>query len=197
MGVQKAQRGFSLLELLLVLVVVSGLILLGAKRYQQYKQERDLAMVSQNIAQLFFALDKNYFEMCKGDLAINGQFQPSIPSLEYEKLIKTWLVDNVADYQVGIKDLGLVDTPGLPEKNIYQLVVRAKLDVESDTLDFYQSRLQATDKEGLNTLIWRRLPGYSLTNELQQNWINDGTLRYFKLHLEAAGEDQETMACLF
>ena len=190
------QRGFSLLELLIVLVVASGLILFGTTRYQQYKQERDLAVISQNVAQLFLALDQNYFENCKGELAINGQLQPSVSSEEYGKLRNTLLVENSADYRVSVKNLGLVEAEGMPEKNIYQLVVRVNLAVDPKVIDWYQSSLQATDKEDSNTLVWRRLPGF-ISTQNQQNWINDGTLRYFKLRVEAIGEDEQTMACLF
>ncbi len=191
-----AQRGFSLLELLIVLVVASGLILFGTTRYQQYKQERDLAVISQNVAQLFLALDQNYFENCKGELAINGQFQPSVSSEEYGKLRNTLLVENSADYRVSVENIGLVEAEGMPEKNIYQLVVRVNLAVDPKVIDWYQSSLQATDKEDSNTLVWRRLPGF-ISTQNQQNWINDGTLRYFKLRVEAIGEDEQTMACLF
>ncbi len=76
-------------------------------------------------------------------------------------------------------------------------MVRVRLNVSPKELGWYQSSLQATEQEGLSTLVWRRLPGFSLNAQQPQNWANDSTLRYFKLRLEATGEDTETMACLF
>jgi prepilin-type N-terminal cleavage/methylation domain-containing protein len=53
-------RGFSLLELMFVLLVMTGILIASYQRYETYKAKQDIASVEQNVQLLFYQLNSFY-----------------------------------------------------------------------------------------------------------------------------------------
>lgn len=62
----KHQQGMTILEIMLVLVIVSILILMGIRQYQNYLLDRDVAQTKYNVNVLFEGLKKYYQRHCRG-----------------------------------------------------------------------------------------------------------------------------------
>lgn len=172
--------GFSLLELLLVLIIVAGIILLGYNRYQLYQQQRNISALSENINLLLQATDIYYHINCR----INPTFQVSIDDLKKAGLFPNLVDVSIAsNYAVNAQNIGLTVTTSKP---IYQLSAQVTLNVPSNLLSWYLQRLNATEING-NNLKWTRLPSYSIPTTESGLWLARTGLHQFK---EAATNTQ-------
>ncbi len=182
--------GFSLLELLLVLIVAAGIILLGYNRYQLYQQQRNIAAISENIDLLLEATNIYYHINCRADTS----FQVTADDLK-----KAGLFPNLSDvgiatnYQVGALNIGKTTTTSKP---IYQLLAEVTLNVPGNLFPWYLQRLNATEVVG-NTLIWHRLPNYSIRSTESGLWIARTGLHQFKEVATTSSKTNEDNSCAY
>ena len=186
---QKQQQGFSLIELLLVLVVMVSILLAGYHRYQQYIIKKDLAIVRQNVAMLFNSLDAYYAQLVSNAKPLpctQGVISVSKAELLQQSLWPQLLSSNLAavtDYGVSsnqtpieIKEL----TSNEACHYTHQLIVTVYLDPSITNLSWYASMLEAKVENG--KLQWTKMPGYTYTRSGMGSdlWIMGGELAVFK-----------------
>lgn len=173
MSATNRHNGFSLLELMLVLVLIAVILIVGIGRYQLYRREKDIAALQQNIDMLFLALNTDYRINCRA----SSTYKPNISNLKFN-FIDTRLAPSIANYAVNASQIG---TTTASNKPIYQLSVSVTLPPNTpiDTMSFYQQKLNATTFSG-TTLTWTRLPSYSIPGVSGGLWISTSGLRTFK-----------------
>lgn len=193
---QKQQLGFTLLELLLVLLIIIGILLASYSRYRRYAQEKDLAVVKQNIAMLQQAEDVCYAKMmaepnpkntpaCMAQIELNN----AACKIDTSKLLSSSLVKNKnSDYQIGAINPAIKIEPPAADpcgSKIYythQLTVSVTLDptqVKSTVYDWYKNILGASSNNG-NVMTWMKMPSYTVAGIGNNLWIMDSGLRVFK-----------------
>lgn len=186
----KEQRGFSLLELLLVLVIISIIMYLGITRYFTYKREADIQIIQQNVNLLFNSLNDYYYSCCNSQIPRNfctaeDNFVVNQQALQKEHLWPNLISTSIAtpnDYSVAVNKIGST----LSGKDIYQVIVQLTLtNVSSASSHYYQTILGATsllNTAGTSgfTLAWIRLPTYSIPKMSGHLWIQNTGLNYFK-----------------
>lgn len=204
------RHGFSLLELLLVLIVMASIAFMAINRYQLYEHEKDILAVKQNVNLLFNAANAYYHICCSATNGVksgctscaNNQFCINISALKnYQKgllmpnLIESKLAE-LGDYRVSAKYLGqTLDT----KKPIYQLSIITTLNIplgfNNNTIDWYQNILGASrifPGPKQNQLAWDKLPSYSVPTTTSSLWIASSGLRQFKEVMtmqQATGDD--------
>lgn len=62
----KLHKGFSNIELMMVLVVGVAIILMGLRQYQNHIHQKDVATIDSSVKILFTASQKYYFNNCRG-----------------------------------------------------------------------------------------------------------------------------------
>ncbi len=171
------KRGFTLLELLLVIAVISGILLLSINRYNQYQKTMTVATIKADIANCFQALNLYYHSQ----ICVNGIFptinQDLLPVLSGQylstPLIQSSLIDH---YQALIVDSGQKTTDNRP---VYQLMVKAYF-VNDANLSIYQASLGALINVNDPSLYWSMGVNASVASTRTPLWILTGSLANFK-----------------
>ncbi len=192
---QEQFLGFTLLELLLVLLVVVGILLASYSRYRRYAQEKDLAIVKQNVAMLQQKEDVCYATKmanpkpkntpaCMKQIEINN----TACDIKTNELLSSSLVKNKnSDYQIGANDGILIKAPAADPcgGKIYythQLTVSVTLDptqVKSSVYAWYKNILGASSNKS-NIMTWMKMPSYTVAGIGNNLWIMGSGLRVFK-----------------
>ena len=176
-------KGFTLLELVLVLLIAASIIFLGVERYQTYQRNKDIQALQQNINLIFQALNNYYHSNCKASQTFTVNIS-NLPVNVLANLNKTNLA-SPSSYQVSAT---LIGSTQQTQKPIYKLSVSATLNVPSSTIDLYQRMLNASSSSG-TTLTWVKLPSYTIPTTSSGLWIMNTGLRAFKENTTSAQGD--------
>ena len=191
---QKQQRGVSLIELLLVLVIIAAIVVAGLYRYKQYALDKDLAIVRENVASLFNNLDIYYAQLaanpdtyhkpiCNRDIDVSKRALQA-NNLWPDFIDVTSLVRNKNDdYEVESTSITIDSPPpNMPESCVYnhKLLVMVKMHVEPKILNWYAQMLGASVEGGNDVLTWEKMPSFSVQGTSSHLWILGSGLAVFK-----------------
>ncbi len=85
------QKGVTLLEIMLVLVIGSAIMLLAFRQYQQYEFDQNIQRIKYNVDQLFSAGNSYYQAYCSGFSVSNtNPISVSISSLQNQNFLTAW-----------------------------------------------------------------------------------------------------------
>ena len=177
-------RGFSLLELLLVLVCMAAIIAWAMHHYQVYQRREQTAQVQSDIKSLQRALD-TYFHVTGCDQ--NGNFATAAATVscttlqQYDNNLVCSRPPIVAQYSAKIIETDQ-KTNDSPAKPIYQLEVQAALssNLSAGQIAWYQQQLRAQSGSVTNILAWDSLPSNSYVQLGDQSWILNGAGQFFR-----------------
>lgn len=169
------KHGFTLLETLMVLAIASIVILFGINHYRQYQQKQQLIAISHNIHSLQQAFNAYYQKHCETNELKN--FNPTLNDVMNEEKVTLAKTPLVGQYQIKAHYLGSTKKS---QKDIYQLIVKATINVPFNALSWYRQKLNATSITLPNTLQWVTLPSYPTTATDSGLWVLDAGLRDFK-----------------
>lgn len=211
--IQRQQKGVTLLELLLVLIIIAAISLLAINRYQLYRQEKDIAALKQNVDILFQTTNIFYHVCCSASQGLKSQPAycggPS-PDKQFHVdknalkqmlgindltaiLIKTSLATSENNYDVNATYQGQTEQT---QKPIYQLSVSAILNAPQTVMAWYQQMLNASLISTNNPLqlVWTKFPSYTLPSVSSNLWIMSSGLREFK---ESATQQNGDDSCAY
>lgn len=177
-------KGFSLLEVLLVLVCAAAIISWSVHRYQQ-QQRRSVAIQAQaDIKSLQRALDSYFHEQgCDS----KGEFKLSALEVPCQTLQQSG--DNVVcsrpplitEYSARLIKTNESTTDTQP-KPIYQLEIQATMSpsLTPDEIIWYQQELQAKSGNFRHILVWDSLPTNTYVQLGDKSWILNGAGSFFR-----------------
>lgn len=172
-------KGFTLLELLLVVIVVAGILLIGLRRYWVYQEQVNLYGISSDESEIMLALNRYFHSVgcSRNGYFHSTNFEPALSDLGDPQLKtgmgRTTVVDQ---YHVQIKDSGQrIDT-----KPIYQLVVIADMNKKVETKKVKGLANLFNAQMENNQLIWTNLPGEGLAEKGNQVWILQASAKEFR-----------------
>ncbi len=168
------QRGFSLLELLLVLVIAVTFIIMSTRYYYSYKKTRDIGLFQTSVSELMGALNQYYFMHC-GEAGYVFPHTNLIPQLQTDGLISRksyhthWAIFSAE-----------IENVSQTEKKFYVLRVTASIinpnNTSSQNLElaaYLRGALNADvilEDRGLE-VIWTRLPLNTRDDLSSHQWI--------------------------
>jgi prepilin-type N-terminal cleavage/methylation domain-containing protein len=175
--------GFTLLELLLVLVCMGAIISWSMHHYQQKQRRTQTLQIESDIKSLQRALDI-YFHAtgCKQ----NGEFAQAAGNINCQDLRQYGDVvcsrpPFIEQYAAKLIDTGQT-THGLTPKPVYQLEIQAILsaNLSDKQATWFQQQLAAKAGAQNNILIWDSLPTNSYVQAGDNSWILNGAGAYFR-----------------
>lgn len=173
-----SQAAFTLIEILCVLAIFAVILMMGVKRFQQYREKMQTVSVQSDIKQIEMALDQ-YFYATGCD--VSGRFPPEKqhPSLA-DLGITTFdaRLPLVVGYSVQVVDSG---QKTIDQRPIYVLQMTAALNstVSLQQINWYKQLFNA-ERVDKNNLIWQTMPNNSVTNSLNPYWVLDGQRAVFR-----------------
>ena len=173
-------KGYTLLELLLVLVVIAGISLMSINQYQRYREQTDIAAVKSDVLLIQQALNRYFHrQLCTG---VSGTYQGNlIPAIVSDLGLSASYLQRepiVSVYSVKVKDSGFTTAK---QKKIYVLEVSAVLDpsLSLQRQTWFEHVLQAGElKEG--KLIWISLPNALALSPHRVFWAMSGEQQLFR-----------------
>lgn len=184
-------RGFSLLELLLVLIVIAGILFLGFNRYQLYQQQRNVAAIKENIDLLLQATTVYTHINCR---ATDNPFTVTVDDLKKAGLFPKLTDVSIASNYTVKADLIQITTT--TRKPVYALSASVTLSVPSALLPWYLQRLNASLVQGPG-LTWTRLPSYSIDSTESGLWIARTGLHQFKEAATTQSQQNPDNSCAY
>lgn len=177
---QQQLRGFSLIELLLVIILIAAILLFGYNRFQTYNRTKDVYVIRQNINLLLQAADTYYYQNCRADQT----FTLSMSALETAGLMPSLAKSQIAtSYEVSTTYFGKTQGSGKP---IYQLTASVTLNVPNRSIDFYLNALGAS-RSSQNQLYWDIMPNYGILTTQSGLWLMQAGLRQYHESSAAVG----------
>ena len=177
------QRGFSLLEVLLVLVCMAAIISWSMHHYQLHQRRAQTLQIESDIKSLQRALD-TYFHVTGCEQ--NGNFAAPLTVAcqtlqQYDNDVVCSRPPLILGYQPQVVNTGQTTT-GDPSKPIYQLRVQAVImqDLPLGQVNWYRQQLQAKSENGSYTLTWDSLPSNSYVQLGDKSWILNGSSAFFR-----------------
>lgn len=184
---EKQLRGFNLLELLLVLLIIAGVMLAAISRYQAYRNEQQVKAIETNVAVIMQAFFDNYRANCNGTVDPPYKLPPLyrvgnnggliLPT----QLIRTPLVK---DYGIYTNCFAQVGTGAKPYCVLY---VTATLDINPNKSELYKNMLHAdyVEPAAPDRMTWLLLPSQAPKQMSSKMWIAESGGRYFKRMVES------------
>lgn len=176
--------GFSLLELLLVLVGIAAIASWTMHHYQIKQRRTQTLQIQSDIKTLQRALD-SYFHITGCDQ--KGNFANSSSEVSCADLQK---IDNqvmcarpplVSQYtaQIILTDQVTADSQAKP---IYKLKVQAKMNASftADEIDWFNQELRGQTGALEDTLTWQSLPSNSYVQMGDESWVLNGASSFFR-----------------
>jgi type II secretory pathway pseudopilin PulG len=208
----RQSRGFSILELLLVLIVVAAILFTAVGRYQIYRREREINIIRENVAILYQALLLHYATNCNWggySVNINSFNNTGDPNYnQYQALLSKLIYLPMAparnNYDVGAAQITSTPAPSdlPPPPPLYRLLVMVTLNVPatSANLSWYQQALgaQSVSVNGGQAikLTFTRFPDYGAPNAADPLWLSHQNLQYSKRFYSIRGRT-DTIVCAF
>lgn len=185
-----------------MLAIAAAITFFGINRYLQHKRYAEIRIVQENINLLFQALNAFYYIDCRTDNTNpNPKLYVSINILKKSgllpKLISTSLVPQTGQFIYNVSTQYLGNTT-LSNKNIFQLMVSATLNINPTAINDYRAALNATGITTGTTLVWKALPIYNVSGMGNQYWISKPGLNYFKEStLKDNNADNQDTSCAY
>ena len=178
-------RGYTLLEVLLVLAIGAAMMAVGLKAYRQIEQKSDVMQIRMDIQELQMALLKYYrFRGCPG-----GRFpdlHPSISQLSDDGSLPQQRKPLIDRYEVSVVPMSGTT---LHHKRRYQLRVDAVMNAQAPlSISVYQ-RLLGAGRMSNRHLIWQMLPLAQSVTKTGALWVANQQRRAFSL-VYGSGQDQ-------
>jgi len=176
----QAARGYTLLELLLVVVVIASLSLLTINHYRRVQQRADVASVENDVLLIRQALN-HYFQqqLCTG---MDGTYQGKTAPKLVDDLGLSVNDENrepiVTQYDAAVVDTNLKTED---QKRLYSLQVSATLNptFSAQRQAWYKKQLHAAQlKDG--KLIWSSRANSSAIHPKRVMWPMSGDMRQFR-----------------
>lgn len=181
----KRERGFNLLECLLVLVVIAVVSIIGINRYRSYQQHILMANIRSDVKTIQNALDRYYHRQgCYLDGAFSQSLTPNLEALGLNLRGRPPLIPLGNAYQVAIFDTGQLDKKTGEDLHVYGLRVTANFSptISSSRIEWYQQALGAKYVDG-NSLVWETMPSSMATDRGKKLWAMNSQGDQFR-HLE-------------
>jgi hypothetical protein len=173
------QYAFTLMELLLVLLLISGILFAGRVVYQKSLLKKDIAVVQQDVEQLFNILDRSYFTLSADDQKVCSSKinNSNITENDWKLILPSNLVPQVEtpphpNFIISCENLSS-DTPA-------QLIIKTPLNVSTDQLSWYAQRLGGVADDIYTK--WQKIPTFTHEGK-DPLWILSGELEEFKTQL--------------
>lgn len=183
-------HGFSLLEILLVLVCMATIIAWSMHHFQQQQRRIEMIQIQSDIKSLQRALN-NYFHNMGCDA--QGKFANTSLEISCQTLQQSG-ADIVCERPPLVKQysarLILTDqkTQGTQPKLIYQLQVQANMaHSTSSELDWYIQELKASQTSRDNILYWDSMPSNSYVELGDNTWVLAGAGAAFRAKANETG----------
>ncbi len=178
------QFGFTLTEVLLVILVAAVIVLISVRRYFIYRHELYISQVRNDVATIFSAMREYYqAEGCKSDGIFNGSVDSDL--IDGGQLQLAWdrRLPLITHYQAFILD---TDKQTSDKKEIYQFQVKATLSDDYSPSD-YQGILNAGSSDE-QILIWQNLPNQNVEDTVSSLWILNAERNVFKQAVAEEGD---------
>ena len=174
------QRGFSMLEMLLVIGIMASILLFSLNRYHYYQRVRDVATLQSRILLLQQKLEQYFHNAgCHSDGRFAGNFNPLLATVVGDAKEQFSSNELVSQYSVEITDSGMMNQQKLP---IYYLAIHASFNPKfsSKKMQWYLGRLNANYLSG-HQLTWQSMPGLKTPQRGNSLWIMGSSRDTFRL----------------
>ncbi len=177
------QHGFSLLELLFVLVLSAGILILGLRQYLHLQHQAYLTQVSEQVDALLQAINGHYYATCRDFVSgvfpdsgwINAPYTP-LNAGDVALVPNPDAIFNPFGSNYQIKYGSLSTEEGAPKRIV--LSVQANFNrLTASQLENYQALWQANTRSGTQ-LTWQRFP--TQVRDDTGLWVLDSDLSRFK-----------------
>ncbi len=177
-------RGYTLLEVLLVLAIGAAMMAVGLKAYRHIQQKSDVMQIRMDVQELQMALLKYYrFRGC-----LDGQFpdlHPRISQLSEHDQLPHKREPLIDAYEVSVVPM---QDRTLHRKQRYQLRVDAVLNAKAPlSINVYQKLLGA-GRIAARHLVWQMLPLARSVTKTDALWVANQQRRAFSL-VYGSGQD--------
>lgn len=180
------RQGFSLLELLLVLVCIAAIVSWSIHHYQQQQRRAQTAQVLSDVKTSQRALD-TYFHTQGCDqngIFVNASSQVPVSCEKLQQMDSNVVCSRsplVDQYIATIIKTDQTTAGAPPNKPIYRLVLQAAMNLEltPNQITWYQQELAAESSLGSN-LTWNSLPTNSYVQVGDNAWILNGAGAFFR-----------------
>ncbi len=172
------EKGFTLLEMLLVLVIAVIFIVMSTRYYESYKKTRDIGFFQTHVSELMNGLNNYYFMHCRWDTIPVGNL---IPDMEAAGLIGKNINNPWRNFSAEIENKNTIN-------KFYLLKVTATISVPNNTsqqniaLAAYLRGALNADSVGTGSTVvtWTRLPLNTRDDLSSHQWImNQGPGQQF------------------
>ncbi len=183
-------KGFSLLELLLVIVVIAGILLIGLRRYWIYQEEVNYYGISSDETELMLALDRHFESVgCfRNGIYASTDLEPKISDLGDPNLKDGMSRPPVVDaYHVKIENTSQM----MGGKPIYELLVMADMNKHFSTKKIVALANLFNARYENNHLIWKNFPGQGLAEEGNEIWILQASANEFRREQNKLSETED------
>ena len=172
-------RGFSLIELLMVLVVISTIITGSLRLHHQYRLQAETDQIRQNAEQLGQSLNLYYYLTCQ-DYPVPGKAIVNQP-VTLEALHSAGVLPEHAVVSIAGVTFSLQISLDSPLDSYYHLWVMATIKQPQAVVDYIRTQLNASeDPHGDNTTIaWMKLPVQKTATMDTANWMMNAGLQEF------------------
>ena len=174
---QRQTAGFTLLEILLVILLMAGIGFLTLNQYQKHRMTKNVEEVQRNVAVVSQALTDYYRTHCQAD----QDFTVTFNNLKNAGLIPAVVEQRnplIQYYQVSAVPIGKTTITG---KRLYQLRLTLMMNIKDGALQWYKDRLGATlASSNPNMLTWTFIPGNTSPQTDTGQWVMMAGLQMFK-----------------
>ena len=170
------QHAFTLMELLVVLLLISGIIFASRAMYQKYILQKDVKVVQQNLELLFNILDRSYFALSADDQKVCATKinTNNITANDWQLILPSNLVPQTG---TPLHPNFIISCDNPTSNAPAQLIIKSPLNVTTDQLGWYAERLGGV-KDGLN-VKWQKIPSFTNLGK-DALWIMGGQIEEFK-----------------
>jgi prepilin-type N-terminal cleavage/methylation domain-containing protein len=171
------QNAFTLIEILLVLAIFAVILMMGIKRFSQYREHMQVIAVQSDINQISTALDQ-YFYVTGCDQSgtfPTDKLNPSLSDLGIDNFVAR--LPLIVGYSAHVIDSKQTSA----SKPIYLLQIIATLNpnLSAAQINWYRQVFNAGQVDA-NNLIWQTTPNNRISNSLNSYWILDGQRAIFR-----------------
>lgn len=188
------EKGFTLLETLLVIGIVAGILIFSVNQYRAYERQADLAAVKSDVTLIRQALNRYYhIQGCQTDGRFAGNLTPTIVELGLPASYENREPIVSGGYSAVIVDTQHKTASGKP---IYRLRVKAVLPASYNAaqVHWYANALHGTVAHG-TTLQWTGLPNVADNKASQTLWVLNGQAAQFKAAKTKAHSSKDYYYC--
>ena len=183
------QRGFSMLEMLLVIAIIASVLLFSLNRYYYYQRISEAAILQSRILLLQQKLEQYFHNAgCYNDGHFSGNFNPALSVVVGEAKEQFLSSATVSRYTVEIKDSGRINKQKLP---IYYLSIKVDFNptVSLKKIQWYSVRLKANFLLG-RQLVLQNMIGQKTLERSNSLWIMSSSRDTFRLREQQRSKEK-------